>query len=200
MPRCSSVRSRIHLRSVTVCARSSKSMTSASSRVDQVGSVRRRAAQPKARPDRVPVWRAGARPVPQTPGEPGFAPRVRTGLRGHGRGLEEGRWLLYTQRNLDRCGQTTATPCPQVPPLSRPVCPPRPVCRVACGPRARAGTPSDGERDAARRHSESIAIYALRVDAKDDDAKRFHEACGFSSLPSAPLRLFLPLARMRRGH
>lgn len=48
--------------------------------------------------------------------------------------------------------------------------------------------------------SESIAIYALRVDAKDDDAKRFHEACGFSSLPSAPLRLFLPLARMRRGH
>ena len=40
--------------------------------------------------------------------------------------------------------------------------------------------------------SESVAAYAIVVDAKDDRGRRFYESHGFISLPSRPNRLFLP--------
>ncbi len=40
---------------------------------------------------------------------------------------------------------------------------------------------------------EAIAVYAVVVDAKDENAKRFYEAFGFMSLRDRPMRLFLPL-------
>ncbi len=40
--------------------------------------------------------------------------------------------------------------------------------------------------------AESVAAYAIVVDAKADRGRRFYEAHGFISLPSRPLRLFLP--------
>jgi GNAT superfamily N-acetyltransferase len=40
--------------------------------------------------------------------------------------------------------------------------------------------------------AESVAAYAIVVDAKDDRGRRFYEAHGFIFLPSRPLRLFLP--------
>jgi hypothetical protein len=42
--------------------------------------------------------------------------------------------------------------------------------------------------------AESVATFAIVVDAKDDRGRRFYEAHGFISLPSRPLRLFLPAA------
>lgn len=39
--------------------------------------------------------------------------------------------------------------------------------------------------------TESIAAYAIVVDAKDERGRRFYEAHGFISLPSRPHRLFL---------
>ena len=39
--------------------------------------------------------------------------------------------------------------------------------------------------------SESVAAYAIVVDAKDDEAKHFYEAFGFIPLASKPRRLFL---------
>ena len=41
--------------------------------------------------------------------------------------------------------------------------------------------------------SEEIAVHALVVDAKDDNARRFYEAFGFRSLRDQPMRQFLPL-------
>ncbi len=39
--------------------------------------------------------------------------------------------------------------------------------------------------------AESVAAYAIVVDAKDDRGQRFYEAHGFIPLPSRPHRLFL---------
>lgn len=39
--------------------------------------------------------------------------------------------------------------------------------------------------------ADSVAAYAIVVDAKDDRAARFYESHGFISLPSRPNRLFL---------
>jgi len=39
--------------------------------------------------------------------------------------------------------------------------------------------------------AESVAAYAIVVDAKDDRGRRFYESHGFISLPSRPNRLFL---------
>lgn len=39
--------------------------------------------------------------------------------------------------------------------------------------------------------AQSIAAYAIVVDAKDDTGQRFYEAHGFIPLPSRPRRLFL---------
>lgn len=41
---------------------------------------------------------------------------------------------------------------------------------------------------------ESLAVFAIIVDAKDDRARAFYESLGFRSLPSRPHRLFLPTA------
>ncbi len=45
------------------------------------------------------------------------------------------------------------------------------------------------------RASESLAIYALIADAKNDAAKAFYEHFGFQAFPDASMRLFLPLGR-----
>jgi hypothetical protein len=39
--------------------------------------------------------------------------------------------------------------------------------------------------------SESVAVYAIVFDAKDDRGRQFYAAHGFISLPSRPNRLFL---------
>jgi hypothetical protein len=39
--------------------------------------------------------------------------------------------------------------------------------------------------------AESVAAYAIVVDADDERGRRFHESHGFISLPSRPNRLFL---------
>lgn len=38
----------------------------------------------------------------------------------------------------------------------------------------------------------SVAVFAIVVDAKDEDAAAFYERYGFQRFPSRPLRLFLP--------
>ncbi len=43
---------------------------------------------------------------------------------------------------------------------------------------------------------EEIAVYAVVVDAKDENARRFYEAFGFRSLRRRPMRLFLPLGSL----
>ena len=51
--------------------------------------------------------------------------------------------------------------------------------------------------DAVRRvvtASQTVAMYALIVDAANDAAKRFYEGYGFAPLTENPMRLFLPLA------
>ena len=40
-----------------------------------------------------------------------------------------------------------------------------------------------------------VAAYALIVDAKDANAKKFYEHYGFTSFPNRPLTLYLPLGR-----
>jgi len=42
-----------------------------------------------------------------------------------------------------------------------------------------------------------IAIYALMVDAKDEQAMAFYLHHGFIELPDTPRTLFLPLATLR---
>lgn len=42
-----------------------------------------------------------------------------------------------------------------------------------------------------------IAAYALVVDAKDDFAASFYRHHGFIAMPSTPLTLFLPLAKVK---
>lgn len=42
--------------------------------------------------------------------------------------------------------------------------------------------------------AESVAAYAIVVDAKDERGRRFYEAHGFRAMPSRPDRLFLPTA------
>ncbi len=42
--------------------------------------------------------------------------------------------------------------------------------------------------------SQEVGVYAIVVDAKDDDAKTFYRRFGFTELPEHPLRLLLPLA------
>lgn len=49
--------------------------------------------------------------------------------------------------------------------------------------------------DAVRRilgAGQSVAVFAIVVDAKDEAAAGFYEAFGFQRFPSRPLRLFLP--------
>jgi GNAT superfamily N-acetyltransferase len=42
--------------------------------------------------------------------------------------------------------------------------------------------------------SEEIAVFAMVVDAKDRNARRFYEGFGFLPFPETPMRLFLPLS------
>jgi GNAT superfamily N-acetyltransferase len=42
---------------------------------------------------------------------------------------------------------------------------------------------------------QQLGAYALIVDAKDDEARRFYEHFGFRSLRDTPLTLYLPLGR-----
>ena len=42
--------------------------------------------------------------------------------------------------------------------------------------------------------SSGLGVFAIFVDAKDDEAKRFYEHHGFEALPDHPRRLFLPVA------
>lgn len=42
--------------------------------------------------------------------------------------------------------------------------------------------------------AQSLAVFAIVVDAKDDVAARFYESFGFQRFPSRPSRLFLPAA------
>ncbi len=41
--------------------------------------------------------------------------------------------------------------------------------------------------------AETVAAYAVVVDAKDERGRAFYESHGFASLPSRPNRLFLPI-------
>ena len=43
-----------------------------------------------------------------------------------------------------------------------------------------------------------IASFAMIVDAKDDGARRFYERESFLPLPDQPMRLFRPMADIRR--
>lgn len=43
-----------------------------------------------------------------------------------------------------------------------------------------------------------IASFAVIVDAKDDNARRFHERESFLSFPDQPMKLFRPMADIRR--
>jgi predicted N-acetyltransferase YhbS len=47
--------------------------------------------------------------------------------------------------------------------------------------------------------SESLGIYAVVVDALDDEAVSFYEKFGFLRLTDAEMRLFLPLSTIRAG-
>jgi GNAT superfamily N-acetyltransferase len=44
--------------------------------------------------------------------------------------------------------------------------------------------------------SEQVAVYAMVVDAKNDDARRFYRAYGFLPLVDQPMRLYLPLSSL----
>ena len=53
--------------------------------------------------------------------------------------------------------------------------------------------------DALYRAAQSeIASVAVIVDAKDDSARRFYERESFLPLPDQPMRLFRPMADIRR--
>ena len=45
--------------------------------------------------------------------------------------------------------------------------------------------------------SQTIAVYALIVEALNDDAKYYYEKFGFVPFPSKPLHLFLPLQTIK---
>jgi len=47
--------------------------------------------------------------------------------------------------------------------------------------------------------AETLAVYALVVDAKNNDARAFYERYGFMSFPDTPTRLFIPLDTVRRA-
>ncbi len=49
------------------------------------------------------------------------------------------------------------------------------------------------------RASQSLAIFALIVDAKNDGAKAFYQRMGFHPFPESPDRLFLPLEPILRA-
>lgn len=50
------------------------------------------------------------------------------------------------------------------------------------------------------RAGETLAVYAMVADAKDERAQAFYERFGFVRLPDAGRRLFLPMsAAVRRG-
>ena len=44
--------------------------------------------------------------------------------------------------------------------------------------------------------SDSLAVYAMVVDAKDDRARAFYERFGFIVLPDSATRLFLPMSTL----
>ena len=46
--------------------------------------------------------------------------------------------------------------------------------------------------------AQSVASYALVVDALDDEAVEFYKHHGFYTFASAPMKLFIPLAAVRR--
>jgi ribosomal protein S18 acetylase RimI-like enzyme len=47
--------------------------------------------------------------------------------------------------------------------------------------------------------AETLAVYALIVDAKNDEARAFYEHYGFTRFPETPSRLFIPLETLRHG-
>ena len=56
--------------------------------------------------------------------------------------------------------------------------------------------------DASRRTldlSEALGIHAVEVDAIDEQARGFYEKYGFVPLTGQPLRLYLPVATIRKG-
>jgi ribosomal protein S18 acetylase RimI-like enzyme len=48
--------------------------------------------------------------------------------------------------------------------------------------------------------SAALAVYAIIVDAKNDDARRFYERYGFQSFAQNHRRLFLPLETLTKAH
>lgn len=46
--------------------------------------------------------------------------------------------------------------------------------------------------------AETLAVYALVVDAKNDSARAFYERYGFRCFPNSPSRLFIPIETLRR--
>jgi len=48
-----------------------------------------------------------------------------------------------------------------------------------------------------RSRRSEVAVFALVVDAKDEDAERFYRHHGFVALGAKPLHLFLPLTRLK---
>ena len=49
-----------------------------------------------------------------------------------------------------------------------------------------------------RRASDTLAVYAVAVDAKDERAQAFYEHFGFIALSGAVRRLFLPTRTLER--
>ena len=47
--------------------------------------------------------------------------------------------------------------------------------------------------------AETLAVYALVVDAKNDSARAFYERYGFRCFPDTPSRLFIPIETLRRA-
>src|SRR5216684_723249 len=47
--------------------------------------------------------------------------------------------------------------------------------------------------------AETLAVYALIVDAKNDEARTFYEHYGFLRFPETPSRLFIPIETLRRA-
>jgi ribosomal protein S18 acetylase RimI-like enzyme len=47
--------------------------------------------------------------------------------------------------------------------------------------------------------AETLAVYALVVDAKNDSARAFYERYGFRRFPDTPSRLFIPIETLRRA-
>ena len=47
--------------------------------------------------------------------------------------------------------------------------------------------------------AETLAVYALVVDAKDGNARMFYERYGFLRFPDSPMRLFIPIETLRRA-